>query len=98
MDEHEQELGSSEPTITGRTCQICDCTDDKACEGGCGWVIMFGKQIEICTKCITDRIPECLDLLVETIEGLHRDNNIDEGTSTVDLCAFARKIEKVLRQ
>lgn len=30
------------------TCQICGCTDDRACEGGCGWA---DDDHTICTVC-----------------------------------------------
>jgi hypothetical protein len=30
-----------------RSCRVCGCTDDRACEGGCGWA-----EQDLCTACI----------------------------------------------
>lgn len=81
-----------------QTCLICGCTDSKACEGGCSWAIPG-----ICSKCITDRVPECIDLLIAVILETHQaeilaGHHRDRGCSTCDLIEFARKIEKALRQ
>lgn len=110
MDENGKALntaqGEGEKFPTERTCRICGCTDSKACEGGCGWVIMFGKQTEICTKCFTDEVPECIDLLIATILQTHQ-NEIDQGLLQhqgeggcimCDLIKTARNIEAALRQ
>jgi len=83
---------------TERTCRICGCTDSRACEGGCGWA-MPG----ICSKCITERVPECLDLLIEVIMEIHQ-SEIDAGhhgdktCSTCDLIKVARRMEAALRK
>jgi len=29
-----------------RTCRVCGCTDDQACEGGCHWV-----EDDLCSSC-----------------------------------------------
>lgn len=29
-----------------RTCRVCGCTDDHACEGGCEWI-----EWDLCSKC-----------------------------------------------
>jgi hypothetical protein len=104
--EEQDEWG--QPPNKERTCRICGCTDSKACEGGCGWLIMFDKVTSICTKCITDCVPECLNLLVEVILLTHQEE-IDSGhhgddescvgkCSTCDLIKMARKIEAALKQ
>ncbi len=31
-----------------RTCRVCGCTDEHACEGGCTWV-----ETDLCSKCVT---------------------------------------------
>jgi len=98
------DMGIGEPTkTTERTCLICGCTDSKACEGGCGWVTLISTQIDICTKCITERVPECIDLLIEVIMEIHQSeidagHHGDETCSTCDLIKVARKTEKALRQ
>lgn len=33
------------------SCRACGCTEDRACEGGCAWVIEDGAEDDICTKC-----------------------------------------------
>lgn len=35
--------------IETRACQICGCTDDRACPGGCSWVSV---DPPICSACI----------------------------------------------
>ena len=85
-------------TATERTCRICGCTDSKACEGGCFWVMP-----EICSKCITEEVPECIDLLVELVLLTHQaeidaGHHGDKTCSTCDLIKIARKIETALRQ
>lgn len=95
MDSKGNELspfGNKQPAPE-RTCLICGCTDSKACEGGCSWVLP-----EICSKCVTDKVPECIDLILVYIKELERDNNIDVSTPAEALCKFARKVEKALRQ
>ena len=101
---NQMDTGIGEPTATTeRTCRICGCTDSRACEGGCGWVIMFGKQTDICTKCITDEVPKCIYLLVEQLMFLH-EPQIDERHNTgipcitCKLIKFGRKVEAALRQ
>jgi hypothetical protein len=32
--------------MSGR-CQLCDCTDNRACEGGCFWVLP-----DLCSECV----------------------------------------------
>jgi len=86
------------PTTPERTCRICGCTDSKACEGGCSWATPG-----ICTKCIFERVPECIDLLVEVILEIHQaeidaGHHGDETCSTCDLIKVARTIKKALRQ
>ncbi len=49
-------------------CRICGCTDSKACEGGCSWVLP-----EICSKCVTETVPECIEALMAIIEELHQE-------------------------
>ena len=109
MDNNGKELNAGQeegnpPTPTKeRTCLICGCTDSSPCEGGCGWVIMLSKQTDICSKCITDTVPQCIDLLIEVILLTHRDeidakHHGDETCSTCNLIGIARKIEGALRQ
>lgn len=38
----------SVPTNEPRACVRCGCTDDRACEGGCGWV---PGLTNVCTQC-----------------------------------------------
>lgn len=83
---------------TEQTCRICGCTDSKACEGGCSWVLPG-----ICSKCVTREVPKCIELLVETIVQSHPDDyyigeHKEETCSTCDLVKTARKIEAALRQ
>ena len=100
MDENRTPLNETRNTkpTTERTCLICGCTDRKACEGGCYWVLPG-----ICSKCVTEEVPECITLLVETIEGSHPDDHYlglhnEDSCSTCDLIKAARKIEAALRQ
>lgn len=32
-----------------RTCRVCGCTDEQACEGGCAWVAWVAS--DLCTRC-----------------------------------------------
>lgn len=44
------DLGAGQPMAEGvakRTCRVCGCTDDQACEGGCSWV-----EEDLCSKCV----------------------------------------------
>ena len=43
MDELEDDFG---PLFDLRTCRVCGCTDDEACEGGCTWV-----EEDLCSRC-----------------------------------------------
>ena len=87
-----------QPEQTEQTCLICGCEWSKPCEGGCYWV-MPG----ICSKCVTEAVPECIDVLIDTILLTHQDeiNHEHHGEatcSTCDLIGMARKIEAALRQ
>jgi hypothetical protein len=33
--------------LDARRCRVCDCTDDRACEGGCSWV-----EADLCSACV----------------------------------------------
>jgi len=35
-----------EPLFDTRTCRVCGCTDEDACEGGCEWV-----EDDLCSRC-----------------------------------------------
>lgn len=79
---------------TEQTCRICGCTDARACEGGCSWLLRG-----ICSKCITDKVPEYIDLLVETIEELLRDTTITpKSSATRNFLITATKTAAALRQ
>ena len=105
MDSNGQGLEIGQPTE--RTCLICGCTEEKGCEGVCGWIqVDYDKDTDICSKCITKRVPECLDLLVQLISDTHRQHRnlcnarLMQGRPclTCDLIDFARKVEAALRQ
>lgn len=34
-----------------RTCVVCACTDEMACDGGCSWVRFIGKNKGLCSEC-----------------------------------------------
>lgn len=34
-----------------RTCIVCRCTDERACEGGCSWVRTIGRNEGLCSAC-----------------------------------------------
>jgi hypothetical protein len=34
-----------------RTCIVCRCTDERACEEGCSWARKIGKNEGLCTAC-----------------------------------------------
>jgi hypothetical protein len=36
-----------------RTCIVCGCTDELACEEGCHWAQLIGKTKGICSSCPT---------------------------------------------
>ncbi len=65
----------------------------------CYYRYMLGLKLMpgICGKCITEEVPECIDLLREALEELLQDNNIDEGTPMFVLRTIAKKISKALR-
>lgn len=83
------EWGDEEQAATEQTCLICSCTDSKACDGGCSWVLPG-----ICSKCITHEVPECIDLLIGVIFGL----TVTTSAQREALIKVARKIEDALRQ
>jgi hypothetical protein len=35
-------------------CEVCHCTEDKACAGGCGWATVSGNMRgrRVCTRCV----------------------------------------------
>ena len=35
------------PKTLVRTCRVCQCTDDRACPGGCAWA-----EADLCTACV----------------------------------------------
>ncbi len=76
-----------------QTCLICGCTDSKACEGGCYWILPG-----ICSKCVTDKVPMCIDLLIHAVEERHRLPCARPDCKTCDLIKFAHKMEGALRQ
>lgn len=39
-----------------RTCIVCRCTEDRACEEGCSWARKIGKNEGVCTAC-PDPVP-----------------------------------------
>lgn len=87
----------SQQDIKEQTCRICGCTDSKACEGGCSWVLPG-----LCSKCITEAVPECIEILIDTILLTHQDdiNHEHHGVvncATCDLIGMARKIEAALK-
>lgn len=80
-----------------QACKICGYTDSKACEGGCFWVLPG-----ICSKCVTETVPECIDLLIDIILLTHQDdiNHDHHGVvecATCDSIGMARKIEAALK-
>ena len=111
MDNQGKELhagseGIGDKSTAERTCLICGCTDSKACDGGCEWMrfeeVIHGTP-DICSKCIIEKVPECIDLLCEVVLETHQGeidygHHGDESCSTCELIEFARKIEKALRQ
>ena len=40
--------GKAKPQSTGRACQLCGCTGDAACPGGCSW---FDAAKTVCDRC-----------------------------------------------
>lgn len=34
-----------------RTCIVCACTDEMACDDGCSWVKLIGKSKGLCSAC-----------------------------------------------
>jgi len=95
-------------TQTGRTCLICGCTDSNACEGGCEWLrfeeVLHGTP-DICSKCITREVPECISLLCEVILLTHTPDEIDKNhhgdkhpCSTCELVKTAQTMAESLRQ
>lgn len=34
-----------------RTCVVCRCTDERACEEGCSWARKIGTKEGVCTAC-----------------------------------------------
>jgi hypothetical protein len=38
-----------------RTCRVCGCTDDHACEGGCWWV-----DADLCSACSAPTVAETI--------------------------------------
>lgn len=52
-----------------RTCRGCDCTDKRACNGGCAWV-----ETDLCSSCIDQSVAYwagyqfALDELIELLE------------------------------
>ena len=85
-----------ETELKEKTCRICGCTDSKACEGGCSWVLP-----EICSKCVTETVPECIEALVAIIEELHKeiddDNYGDLRSTTPDVIKTAKSIATAIR-
>ena len=99
---HGPEWGGPEPT-TERTCLICGCTDSKACEGGCNWIEGLACREDICSKCITDRVPDFIEVLILFVEKpddeeVQAIRNGKADVSISDLVASARKIAEALRQ
>ena len=81
-------------------CRICGCTNEKACEGGCFWALPG-----ICSKCVTKEVPECIDLLIETILETHQPDEIDKDhhgdkhpCSTCELIKVAKNIGTQLQR
>lgn len=51
---------------TKRTCVHCGCTDDKACKGGCCWIVQHrATATGVCSQC--DK-----QVLVELVRGIVR--------------------------
>lgn len=48
-----------------RSCEVCGCTDDLACEGGCAWV---ATDVDICTACAATLEPAIGVELAERID------------------------------
>lgn len=54
------ELTAAGPLVAGiRTCVVCGCTDDRACEGGCSWAERYDEEITgdappmgLCSQCV----------------------------------------------
>jgi hypothetical protein len=42
---------NTRPRPAGMACQVCGCTDDKACPGGCYWVL---DNPPLCSACVTE--------------------------------------------
>lgn len=35
-------------TLLPRRCEVCGCSDERACLGGCGWLAL---EVDVCTAC-----------------------------------------------
>lgn len=53
LDPEQASQKETEGNPTVRTCRICGCTDDNACEGGCTWV-----EDDLCSNCINQTTEE----------------------------------------
>ena len=92
-----QEWGEEE-SLKERTCLICGCTDSKACKGGCSWLLP-----EVCSKCITETVPECIEALVAIIDEVHQEEieanhygDPPDNCTTCDTLKAAKLIIKAL--
>lgn len=45
--------GEGEDTSTEeRTCELCGCTDDRGCPGGCSWSRIWERDgVDVCSRC-----------------------------------------------
>ena len=50
-------------------CRICNCTEMRACRGGCSWVVVNSdvrnvgapKEVDVCTRCVPREIRRALE-------------------------------------
>lgn len=54
QDEDERDLDDlgmpGYPDNPGPSCRVCDCTQERACEGGCIWA-----EADLCSRCVVTR-------------------------------------------
>lgn len=50
-------MSSARPLLTAATCDGCRCTDERACAGGCSWLVLDRiKGVGVCSGC-PDAVP-----------------------------------------
>jgi hypothetical protein len=46
---HDDELPIPIPSSLGPVCRVCRCSEEDACDGGCGWA-----EPDLCTACVVE--------------------------------------------